>query len=345
VKYTAQFISEGVCVEQVDYTVESGIADEPQVPGKDGYNGEWEDYDTGPGGFAVFSRFNPVDYIITFVADGKEAAKRTFNAETEYFEEPAVPAKRGYEGRWADYDFSAGDKTVEAIYTPSVYTATFYADGVKVGEVEFKSDDKTLAEPAVPAKDGYTGKWPEYIIGPADFILNAEYTPVTYYAKFVANGTVVAELPFTVENMTVTPPAVPTKSGVRGEWEPYTLKTENITVNAFYKTVTVSINRYEKSISVRYRTTVNFSATVSEDLTGGGIHWYIDGRDASGGKPSAKFSVENAEETFTVQAVYVVGNDPVAFSEVETVNVDRGIFARILAFFRMLFRRSSEYTQ
>ena len=48
-----------------------------------------------------------------------------------------------------------------------------------VGTVPFTVEDKSITEPAVPAKEGYTGKWEDYTLGAADITINAIYTKLS----------------------------------------------------------------------------------------------------------------------------------------------------------------------
>ena len=56
------------------------------------------------------------------------------------------------------------------------YTATFVADGRVVASVDFQKGTTTIDEPAVPARDRYTGRWEDYTLNDADLTINAVYT-------------------------------------------------------------------------------------------------------------------------------------------------------------------------
>ena len=62
----------------------------------------------------------------------------------------------------------------------------------------------------------------------------ANFVPITYMAKFVAEGNVVAEVPYTVETTSITEPDVPQKAGYTGVWKPYELTIGGVTVEAAY---------------------------------------------------------------------------------------------------------------
>ncbi len=115
------------------------------------------------------------------------------------------------------------------------YTATFIADGKTVEEIKFTIDTKSLKEPAVPAKEGYEGKWSEYTLAAADIQIQSVYTPIEYTATFVdENGETVKEVKFTVETEKLEEPEVPAKEGCKGAWEEYELTAGDITVKPVY---------------------------------------------------------------------------------------------------------------
>ena len=84
------------------------------------------------------------------------------------------PEKRYYEGAWEEYALE-GDVTVTAVYTPVIYTVTYMADGKKAGEVKYSVEDYDFDEPAVPKKDGYTGKWEDHEFLFENITVNAVY--------------------------------------------------------------------------------------------------------------------------------------------------------------------------
>ena len=58
-----------------------------------------------------------------------------------------------------------------------------------------------------------------------------------------------------------------------------------------------------------------------------------------------QYTAEKATGNYTVQARYFIGNEEICASEIETVKIDSGFFARIVAFFRQIFRRLPNITQ
>ena len=180
--YYVTFMADGKQVgEPVPFDVDTKLADitAPTVPAKVGYTGAWGSYELKPENITVNAAYTPITYTATFMADGKEVAKVQFTVETQSLTEPTVPAKVGYTGAWETYTLEAKDITINAVYTPVVYTATFVADGKEVAKVPFTVEDKSIAEPAVPAKDGFTGAWEAYELKAEDITINAVYTPVS----------------------------------------------------------------------------------------------------------------------------------------------------------------------
>ncbi|MBQ7338021.1 MAG: InlB B-repeat-containing protein [Clostridia bacterium] len=252
---------DGKTVQKVAFDIEDTKITEPAVPAVKGYKaGKWNSYKlldeavytkTGSYDQKVEASYDLETYYITFVdKDGKQVAKVEFNIKSTSIKAPAVPALDGYTGAWASYKLldetvysktGSYNQTVKPEYTAigeeKTYTATFVADGKEVAKVTFKATDTKLTEPAVPAKDGYMGKWDSYKLGAADITINAVYTAIEYTVTFVADGTTVGTAKYTVENKSITEPAVPEKEGYTGKWESYTLTTGDVTVNAVYTAV------------------------------------------------------------------------------------------------------------
>lgn len=61
---------------------------------------------------------------------------------------------------------------------PTTYTVTFVADSVTVETVTYEAGATSIEEPAVPAKDGYTGVWESYTLNDTNLTVNAVYTAI-----------------------------------------------------------------------------------------------------------------------------------------------------------------------
>lgn len=80
---------------------------------------------------------------------------------------------------------TSGDKKFTAKWKPTVYTATFFADGVQIGERFFTVEDLSLKDiPAVPIKNYYEGVWENYTLTANNIVIKAVYTPILYTISF-----------------------------------------------------------------------------------------------------------------------------------------------------------------
>lgn len=343
--YVANFIAQGRSAGKVSYTLDDTDIAEPTVTAKTGYSGSWEDYTLRAGGMDIFAVYTPVVYTANLVADGVSAGSVTYTVEDEELILPPVPEKTGYEGEWGEYEIVPHSITVNAVYKPRTYYVTFKTaeNDTTIAVVPYLYGAKSIKEPAVPEKQGYTGSWMPYTLGAADTVCFAEYGLRTYYATFMSLGEVVERVPFNINTKSIVPPRVPVKKGVSGKWESFSISYEDFTVNAVYNFPEISIKNYTPERKEAYKTTITFTPAVKNRVTNGRVHWIINGEDkATGG---TGYTVEKATETFTVQVKYFVGNEEVAASEIETVKIDTGFFAKIVAFFRTIFRRLPDIKQ
>ena len=178
-EFTATFVDEnGDTVDEIPYTVETASITEPAVPESEGRTGAWESYTLSSGGITVKPVYEANEYTATLIADGKEIKKIPFTYGQKSIDLPDVPEKTGYTGEWESYSLGASDITINAVYTPVKYTATFIADGKTVAEVPFTVETESITEPAVPEKEGYTGEWSDYTLAASDIEINAVYTEI-----------------------------------------------------------------------------------------------------------------------------------------------------------------------
>ena len=127
-KYTVTFDGEN----ESEYIVGSKI-NRPQDPTKEDengysytfigwYNGDnvWDfEKDTITENLELVSMYEKslIEYRVTFRASGRRIAEVTYTVEDREIEEPEVPEKSGYVGRWEEYTLTMGNITVEAVYT------------------------------------------------------------------------------------------------------------------------------------------------------------------------------------------------------------------------------------
>ena len=239
--YSVTFVADGNVVSVVSYSENTATISEPSVPNKTGYTGAWEPYSLGAANIIVNAVYTPIEYTVTFVADSATVGTAVYTVENRDIAEPLVPEKTGYYAEWENYALTTGNVTVNAVYTPVVYTVTFAADGETVAECTYTVEDNTFAVPSVPNKVGYTGVWETYSLKTSDMTVNAVYTPIEYTVTFVADGATVGAAVYTVENRDIAEPLVPEKTGYSAEWENYTLTTGDITIHALYTPIVYTV--------------------------------------------------------------------------------------------------------
>ena len=104
----------------------------------------------------------------------------------------------------------------------------------------------------------------------------------------------------------------------------------------------IEIDNYVESRKVDYRTTITFKVKDDQIPAGTEVHWLINNEDVSAG---SSCTVTDAKKDFTVQVKLMQGSTELAASQIETVKVNSGFFARLKAFFRNLFHRLPVITQ
>ena len=105
----------------------------------------------------------------------------------------------------------------------------------------------------------------------------------------------------------------------------------------------VSIKNYTQTRTEAYKTTMTFTAETADMPSDASVHWFINGTDRGTGD---KFTVEKATSDYTVQVKVLDKNGNVlSESETETVKINSGFFARLIAFFRGLFGLLPKVTQ
>ena len=324
---------------------ENGTYILPETPVKAGYEVSWKDISTESGPVTMAAVYTPITYKAHFKASGNEIAAVDFNLDSEGIIEPDIPQISGYSAKWEEYSIVPDDITINAVYTPNIYHVTFRANGEIVEIVSYSYGVKSIKEPKVPEKSGYTGKWSAYNLSYADSVSDAVYSPVTYFATFVANGNVISRVPFTVESAPAEP-AIPFKRGYTARWSSYEIIPSDITVTAVYSPqATVSIVNYIENRPLDYLTTITFRSSVTNPPDNYEIHWIINGNDEGTGNGDGTFTMRNADKDFTVKCqLYsdgIAGNE----SREEKVDVNDTFFGKLIGFIRRIFNRLHKVTQ
>ena len=198
VEYTVTFVAEGVTVGTATYTVESTEITEPEVPAKEHYTGAWEAYELDFTNATVNAAYTAIEYTITF---NHPRTGMPLAAPIKYTIEniadvvfPAVPEDLQIPGKtvaWnkTEADVKGGDLQVVPVWDCITYTITFKSGDEVVGTATYTVESTEITEPAVPAKEGYTGAWGEYSLSMLeDQTVEPVYTANTYKITYNANG-------------------------------------------------------------------------------------------------------------------------------------------------------------
>ncbi|MCR5523474.1 MAG: InlB B-repeat-containing protein, partial [Clostridia bacterium] len=119
IEYTATFVDEnGETVEAITFTVETESITEPAVPAKEGYDVKWSAYTLAAADITIPAEYKAREYTAKFVDEnGKTVKEVKFTVETVSLDEPAVPEKTNYTGKWEEYTLGAKDITIKPVYT------------------------------------------------------------------------------------------------------------------------------------------------------------------------------------------------------------------------------------
>lgn len=190
-EYTVTYVADGTTVSTQKYTADNKNIDVPQVPEKTGYDGAWEEKTLTTGNITVNAVYTPIDYTITFVADGQTVDTRTFTVESKNISEPQVPVKTGYNGKWESYSLLTGNVTVNAVYTIKQYVVTLDYDNATGGntlKTVTLTYDERVGDLPTPTKTNYDfdGWYLENTLISADKVWKDDVESITFVAKWHA---------------------------------------------------------------------------------------------------------------------------------------------------------------
>lgn len=169
---------------------------------------------------------------ISFMVDGECIYTEQFSVETEKINEPRVPIKEGYHGKWEEYLLTPNDIVVNAIYSAKATNYQFYCEGVLIHSESILTGEE-IPFPNV-TKEGFTYTWNKEYVGEDSVVYEVVYTELTYKISFVVDGLVYKEEIYTYNNRKINEPSIPNKKGFSSRWEDYSLNLEDISVNAIY---------------------------------------------------------------------------------------------------------------
>lgn len=180
VDYFIDFYVDGVIVGTRKYNVENMLIVEPDIPEKEHYAKKWHDYKLPfpEGTGEVHAVYTPIEYAVLFTDGNGFEERRTYNVENMILEEPQVPLKAHYEGKWSPYELDFRETVSVAVYTPIKYTVEFYADGKLYAERFYDIENRHISEPDVPVKNGYNAEWSYYRLNLENVRVDAIYTEI-----------------------------------------------------------------------------------------------------------------------------------------------------------------------
>ncbi len=191
------------------------------------------------------------DFVLGFVVDNALYEE----VQAEEWEEGSItdPSKVGYdfegwfvdntlENEWdLDTGSLSGDTTLYAKWEAITYSITYVLDGgtnsaSNPSSYTIESEAITLQ---APTKEGYTFTgWTEGDTIAAGSTGNKTFTAnweiVVYTATFMNGGTTVAEVEFTIEDTSISEPALESVAGYEASWSAYTLSASDVTIEATY---------------------------------------------------------------------------------------------------------------
>ncbi len=290
-------------------------------------------------------------FTITFENDDGAPLQ---SGSVAYGETPAYTGETPAKEPTAQYTYSfagwspeitsvSGDVTYTATYVsnPVDYKLTWTVDGesYKNETIPFGSN---ITEPEVDERAGYTFAWIDEIpetMPAEDVTVNGVFTPVEYTATFVdENGETLEKVKFTVEDESITEPAVPEKAGYVGEWEEYTLGTSDITIKPVYANITsIQIEDYEENSETGYKEDKTFTVKAEDLPDGAEIHWFVNGEDVGTGE---SYTVEDPTDDYNIYAEIIdKDGNTLDTTKVQSVKVRNGFFDRLKAFFAELIEK------
>ena len=152
------------------------------------------------GNLDLYAKWEAIEYTATFMDGEDEVDKITFTVETESLEEPGVPEHIGYTGIWESYTLGLENITINAVYTPIVYTITYEGtkgtDNSNPVTYTIESDTITLDDISVNGYtfDGWTkdGKEVTEITqgSTGNIVLTANWTAIKYSITYMYDSAI-----------------------------------------------------------------------------------------------------------------------------------------------------------
>lgn len=143
----------------------------------------------------LWAKWEIIEYTATFQNSDGVIETVTFTVEDKTLDEPEVPERNGYTGAWESYEIATNDLTIDAVYTPIIYTITYTnTKGVENGnETRYTIESEAIRLSDLSA-EGYTfdgwysdgEKVTEIASGTyGDITLEAKWTAIEYTITFI----------------------------------------------------------------------------------------------------------------------------------------------------------------
>ena len=139
--YTATFMVGGNIIEEMRFDADDMYVDEPDVPQRTGYTGEWEDYEIKAEDLTINAVYTPITYNITYenTLGAVNTNPATYNIESAITLSDITSLGYTFEGWYTDETFeeqvdfisegSLGDLELFAKWTPMEYSVNYVLDG------------------------------------------------------------------------------------------------------------------------------------------------------------------------------------------------------------------------
>ena len=211
----------------------------PEIPEKEGYAGEWEDFELGTNDIRVNCIYTPIVYTATFMHNGEVVGADEFTVEDSALDLPEIEPREHYAWEWDKYVISAADLSVEGRYVPIEYTVNFVSGEqiVKTQKYTVETLDSISApELSLPAKEGYYSEWESWEGKVGNLTVNEIYVAREYTVSFLCDGQIISQGKFTVETKAeeIELPEVPEKTGYTGKWNDVVIAAKDIEVKCVY---------------------------------------------------------------------------------------------------------------
>ena len=143
----------------------------------------------------LWAKWEIIEFTATFQNSDGIVEMVTFTVEDKVLDEPKVPERNGYTGAWESYEIATNDLTIDAVYTPIIYTITYTnTKGAENGnETRYTIESDAIRLSDLSA-EGYTfdgwynggEKVTEIASGTyGDITLEAKWTAIEYTITFI----------------------------------------------------------------------------------------------------------------------------------------------------------------